>query len=155
MSRLSRIILSVTPLLVLMTSGDRAAESQPMVVLRTAFPVQKEKTEIHVLDASGNPVGGATIEATYRPGSRVSVVSPVGITDSSGGADWIPQHAGVVRIDARWRDDDGSEILATMNASVRFASTPIGGIIIMIFAGVLLIGGSIVHFARLIWGKDF
>lgn len=117
------------------------------ITLQTSFPTQGEATSLIVQDDDGAPVSGATVTATYRPGSSVEHVSEVGTTDEGGRIDWVPEDAGIATVAAQWGEDEKS---ASTNVSVRFASTPAGGLIIMIFAGLLLVGGSVVRLSRVV-----
>ena len=151
----ARISLLLGTLLVLLACGYEYAASQGTIFLPIQFPVQNEKTRILVQTQAGNPLVGVKVKALYRPGSRVEADSEVGITDSGGGVNWIPQEAGIVTISAEFPGEDGNNILLETNVSVKFASTPLSGILIMLFAGILLIGGSIVRFTRYLWGQGF
>ncbi|MFH1754612.1 MAG: hypothetical protein ABIA59_02815 [Candidatus Latescibacterota bacterium] len=131
------------------------AAAQGTILLQTRFPVQHESTRILVQTQSGNPVSGAKLIATYRPGSRVQEDSEVGITDAHGAVDWIPIEAGIVSISTEFIGEDSTAVQLQTNISVKFASTPFSGVLIMLFAGILLIGGSIIRFTRYIRGAGF
>lgn len=120
------------------------------IVLRTLYPVEGERTELYVQDDKGNSVFGAEITATYRPGSSVENTSPVGITGRSGRMTWIPSAAGIVTLSATWESAAGDTVTTTTNVSVRFRSTPAGGLLIMLLAGLLLVGGSAVRILSVI-----
>jgi hypothetical protein len=115
------------------------------VVLREKYPTEGESTELFIQADDGSPVSGAAVTATYRPGSSVEAVEEVGTTGPSGRLAWTPQTAGIVSVNAVWEDGSTSS-----NISVRFASAPAGGILIMIVAGLLLVGGSIVRITRVL-----
>jgi hypothetical protein len=149
----SKLMLGI--LWILLACGYRSTAAQGTIFLQTQFPVQKENTRIIVQTEAGNPIPGAKVTATYRPGSRVQADSEVGITNSGGTVDWIPLEAGIVSISAEFPGAGGDDIQLQTNVSVRFASTPVSGIVIMLLAGILLIGGSIVRFSRYIWGEGF
>ncbi len=134
-------------------SGHRLTAAQGTIVLQTRYPTQFKNTRILVHTPEGNPVFGALVKVTYRPGSRVEVISDIGETDEAGGVNWAPDDVGIVTISAHWLGDDGGERTAATNISVKYASTPMSGILIMLLAGILLIGGSIYRFSRYIWGK--
>lgn len=120
------------------------------IVLDNESPVREESTTIRVTDAEGNPVPGAAVEVTYRPGSSVSRVAPVGRADAAGTLTWTPQEAGIATITATWEGPGHSPATSSATVSVRFQSPPIDGILIMVFAGVLLILGSIVRITNLL-----
>ena len=120
------------------------------IVLDTAFPVEKEKARIHVTDEKGGPIEDADIVVTYRPGSAVPASYNVGRTGGDGTFTWSPREAGIVTITATWRAADGTEQSTTLNASVKYKPTPIAGIVIIIMAGVVLIGGSVERIVTLL-----
>ena len=126
-----------------------APASNAEIVLDTAFPVEKQPTRIHV-GTDGYPVADALITVTYRPGSAVPAEFELGRTASDGNCEWTPREAGIVTISAAWTDEDGVEQTATMNTSVKYNPTPVVGILIMIIAGIVLIGGSVDRIARLL-----
>jgi len=113
------------------------------IVLDTAYPVVRQHTRVLVSDDSGAPVGDAEITVTYRPGSAVEASTVVGRTGGDGAILWTPSEAGIVTISATWTDADQKEQTTSVNSSIKFDPTPITGILIMIIAGVVLIGGSI------------
>jgi len=153
-NRNSIVLLAAICTLLFACTFENAA-SQGMIILPTRFPVQNEKTRIHLQTEAGNPIAGAHVTATYRPGSRVEKESEVGITDSGGGVDWTPEEAGIVAITAAFPNEEGNEVTVQTNVSVKFASTPLSGVLIMLFAGILLLGGSAVRFTRYIRGQGF
>jgi len=135
-----RTFLALTAFLVV---GVIASAASADVVLREQYPTQGESTDLFIQGDDGAPVAGATVSVTYRPGSSVEVTDTVGTTGPSGRLAWTPQTAGVVTVNAAW--DGGS---TSTNVSVRFGRAPVAGIIIMILAGLLLVGGSIVRVLR-------
>lgn len=155
MIRRARISLVSGMLLVLLACGYDLAFARGTIVLQTQFPVQNERTRVLVQTQAGSPLAGAKVRATYRPGSRVEATADVGTTDPGGGVDWVPQEAGIVSISAEFTGEDGGTIQLHTNVSVKFASTPLSGILIMLFAGILLIGGSVVRFTRYMRGQGF
>ncbi len=120
------------------------------IILDTAFPSVKQSTRIHVTDDMGISVAGAEVTATYRPGSAVERASVVGKTAADGTFDWTPSESGIVTITATWIGADDSEQTTSINASVKFDPIPIAGIIIMIVAGIVLIGGGVERIAALL-----
>jgi hypothetical protein len=150
-----KISLLIGTLVILLACGYGSAAAQGTIVLQTQFPVQKEKTRILVQAQNGDPVAGARVSATYRPGSRVEEESEVGTTDAGGSVEWIPKEAGIVSISAAFSGADGNDLQLQTNVSVKFASTPMSGVLIMLLAGTLLIGGSIVRFVKYMRGQEF
>lgn len=120
-----------------------APASQADIVLDTAYPTVKQQAKVHVTDDLGGPVSDAEVTVTYRPGSAVESSGVIGRTGSDGTSMWTPAEAGIVTITATWIGADQTEQSSSVNASVKFDPTPIAGILIMIVAGILLIGGSI------------
>lgn len=114
------------------------------------FPTVGRSTLIHVRNSLGRSVEGALISITYRPESQVEKTVSLGATNNAGIVRWTPGDAGVVTISAAWTEADSTAGAATSNISVKFASAPASGIAIMILAGLLLLGGSIIRFARLL-----
>jgi hypothetical protein len=152
---MNRMIKYILPVVLIYTAvGFGNAAAQGSIVLRTQYPVQKQATWILVQSDDGSPVAGALVSATYRPGSNVSQLTEIGTTDRTGRVEWIPVDAGIVEITAA-HPDSLISLQASTNTSVKFASPPISGIIIMVLAGVLLIGGSAVRFTRYIRGGGF
>ncbi|NIM20661.1 MAG: hypothetical protein GTO51_10610 [Candidatus Latescibacteria bacterium] len=155
MNRANKILLPSILIAVLYGTNIHTAASQVTISLQSDYPVHQEKTRILVVSEDGTPVIGAVVRATYRPGSRVSTESEIGMTDDAGSVDWIPQSAGIVTLSATRTAGDSGEFSVTKTVSVKFASTPAGGILIMILAGILLIGGSVYRFTRYLWGGEF
>lgn len=120
------------------------------VILEKRYPVQDEQTRIHVTDSSGAPITGANVMVTYRPGSSVSREDVVGKSGADGALAWTPQQAGIATITATWHEGSEADITSSATVSVKFASPPAGGILIMIVAGLLLIVGSVVRVTKLI-----
>ena len=115
------------------------------VVLREKYPTEGENTELFIQADDGTPVSGAAVSVTYRPGSSVEATEAVGTTGPSGRLAWTPQTAGIVSVNAAW--DGGS---TSANVSVKFGGTPAGGLLIMVLAGLLLVGGSIFRIMRVL-----
>jgi len=120
------------------------------VILERHYPVQDEETRIRVTDATGTPVNGAEVMVTYRPGSSVSREDAVGQSGSDGGIEWTPQQAGIATITATWHEADDVDVSSSATVSVKFASPPVGGLLIMIIAGLLLVVGSAVRITKLL-----
>lgn len=153
---MNRRIRYLLPAVVLIwaAAGFGNVAAQGSIVLRTQYPVQNQATWILVQSDTGRPVAGAVVSATYRPGSSVSRLTEIGATDGTGRIEWIPVDAGIVSITAV-HPDSLTPIQASTNISVKFSSPPISGIIIMLVAGILLLGGSIVRFTRYLRGGGF
>ena len=133
------VVLAVT--VVSLMVGAASAD----VVLREKYPTEGENTELFIQADDGTPVSGAAVSVIYRPGSSVEATEAVGTTGPSGRLAWTPQTAGIVSVNATW--DGGS---TSANVSVKFGGAPAGGLIIMVLAGLLLVGGSIVRIMRVL-----
>ncbi len=124
--------------------------AQGAVVTDIPFPTENEPVQVKVTDSSGEPVAGAQIVVTYRPGSRVSREEAVGQSNAVGSIDWTPSDAGLATITATWPGTDDTRATATTTVSVRFQGAPLDGILIMIVAGLVLAVGSVVRIYRLL-----
>jgi len=119
------------------------------IVLREQHPVEGEAVEVFLQDTAGTGIPGADVIVTYRPGSSVEKTEPVGVTNDSGRIMWTPSTAGIVAVKANWEEQS-----ASINVSVRFRSAPWLGVVIMILAGLLLVGGSAVRIGRVLRSTD-
>ncbi len=113
------------------------------------YPAEGERAVVRVIADDGAPVTGALVRVTYRPGSSVETHAEVGRTDAGGAVAWTPELAGIATLSAEWTD--GS---ASANVSVRFHHAPVAGLVIMIVAGVILVGGSVVRIRRVLLEPD-
>ena len=138
---LGKILVLAVTLAVILTAAAPSLHAD--IVLDTAFPTVKQSARIHVTDDADASVPGAEVTVTYRPGSAVERSSVVGTTSAAGTFAWTPSEAGIVTITATWIGDDDTEHTTSVNTSVKFDPTPVSGIIIMIVAGIVLIGGGI------------
>ncbi len=129
-------------------AGDAVAQGS--VIVKKKFPTKGEEVRLIVMDPSGQPVAGARIEVTYRPGSSVSSVEAIGRSGQDGGIDWVPTEAGIATLTAVWTGFDRAEMVATVDVSVRFRSPPIAGILIMIIAGLVLVVGSVIRMVNVV-----
>jgi len=77
----------------------------------------------------------------YSPNSTTQKETEVGRLSESGEIAWNPSRFGIATLSAR--DETGSTI-ASANVAIVYSSTPLSGVFVMIFAGVLLFGGAIV-----------
>ncbi len=124
------------------------AHADASIVLRSQYPVEGERTELFIQSDEGAPVANAAVLVTYRPGSSVEQTEEIGVTSEDGRIGWSPTLAGIVTINASW-EHDGATISTSTNVAVKFASAPLLGIAIMIIAGFLLVGGSVVRVFRM------
>ncbi|HUH03957.1 MAG TPA: hypothetical protein VML75_18300 [Kofleriaceae bacterium] len=115
-----------------------AESSAAALELPEKYPVEGQQTII-TLDA---PVDQIVI--TYQPAAPIAriVVLP---TNGQLQVPWEPERAGVVSIQA------GTEI---KKVSVRFSGTPVSGVLIFLFAGLVLFGGASVCLRALFAGPS-
>ena len=85
---------------------------------------------------------GVEITATYRPNAHESIrhSNVIGTTDGNGNLSWTPEESGIVV--PSWKGGEKA-------VSVRNRTTPLSGVIIMIFAGIVLIGGMLRYFIQM------
>ena len=114
-----------------------AASASLTVELYDEFPTRDTVTVVTVRDAAEMPVRGAVVSVKYYPGSKIERVDTVGVTDPSGYLLWRPKYAGVVSVSAR-KDSESVSI----NRSVKFDSIPGSGILVLMIAGIVLMGGA-------------
>jgi hypothetical protein len=135
----------LSAVLVIIIVSLLASAATADVVLREKYPTEGENTELFIQADDGTPVSGAAVTVVYRPGSSVEATEAVGTTGPSGRLAWTPQTAGIASVNAVW---DGGDTSA--NVSVKFGGAPAGGLIIMVLAGLLLVGGSVVRIMRVL-----
>jgi len=75
----------------------------------------------------------------YSPNSETQTEEEIGRFTSGGAMTWDPTRSGIATLSAR---DDRGGSLATENVAILFAKTPGSGVLVMLFAGVLLFGGA-------------
>ena len=75
----------------------------------------------------------------YSPNSETQTEEEVGRFSSGGAITWNPTRSGIATLSAR--DDQGGAV-ASENVAILFAKTPGSGVLVMLFAGVLLFGGA-------------
>ncbi len=82
------------------------------------------------------PGASDTLDVLYRPGATALVSEELVIRDAGATSwSWQPQRAGVVRLSSGGM---------TQNVSVQYQAFPIGGMIVMLLAGLILFGGIVV-----------
>lgn len=96
---------------------------------------------------AGQPVtitapGADTLVITYRPGSNISQVKRISLTET--GYTWTPHTAGITALST-----PGG---AAQTVSVRFNRLPLPGLIVFIIAGTILFGGAALASVKL-FGK--
>jgi hypothetical protein len=100
----------------------------PEISVEHPYPTVGRATTIHVPEMVDQVI------ITYQPDApaiqRVETILGGGTQDVV----WRPQHPGVVRIEAAG---------VTKEVSVRFDGVPLSGVLIMLIAGTILLGGAI------------
>lgn len=93
-------------------------------------------------ERDGRPAAGVVVTARYRENASRAIThqEDVGTTGADGTLAWTPEDAGVVVLS--W--EGGSR-----NVSVLYARTPLLGVLIAVFAGIVLVGGSVWTFFRM------
>ena len=107
------------------------------------FPIAGQQTVVSLSD--GEPTG---VSVTYRPSSLVSRVVELEPSDD-GVWSWTPDAAGLAELQVTY-DRDGAEHTATRTVSVGFASVVDSGVLVMVFAGLVLFGGAFVSIRALL-----
>lgn len=110
------------------------ASGQP-VTLAPEIPEVGQEATIRLAEPADYVV------VTYRPNSIIAQRDTIRI----GGFDsvkWTPKRAGVVRIGL---PDGGGQ-----NVSVQFTGVPLSGLLILIFAGLILFGGAVFAMRKLL-----
>jgi hypothetical protein len=77
----------------------------------------------------------------YSPNSETQEETEIGRLSESGKIAWKPTRFGIATLSAR--DESGSTV-ASSNLAIVYATTPLSGVLVMLFAGALLFGGAVV-----------
>ncbi len=109
------------------------ASAQGVVSVTPDAPTNGEPVTV----TFSEPVDSVTV--TYRPGA-VTAQEEV-FTPGSAVFEFVPERAGVVSV----ASGDASQ-----NLSVRFQGTPLGGLIVMVLAGLVLFGGAAISLRALL-----
>lgn len=141
----SRCVLGAVIVVAVMSIAADSARADVTIILREEHPIEGGEAEISIQDDTGTGIADAEVRVTYRPGSSVEKTETVGVTNESGRIMWTPSMAGIATIDASWGEE-----AASLNVSIRFSSVPVLGVIIMILAGLLLVGGSVIRIGRVL-----
>lgn len=101
------------------------------------FPVVGQDREVSV--SGVERAEDLVLWVVYSPTSETSTEEEVGRFSTDGTVTWSPSRFGIATLSAR---DDAGQVVAAENAAILFAETPGTGVLVMIFAGVLLFGGA-------------
>lgn len=105
-------------------------------------PVLGQTVRLTVL-AGGTPLRAARVSAVYRPNSSTTSTEHLAPTDEAGTVFWTPSAAGPVNLQA-WPPSvaEGAAPAVTVAVAVRYGGFPLSGLVIMLLAGALLLGGA-------------
>ena len=117
------------------------------IELAEEFPVRGTPVEVRL----SGPAGGEsyTLTVTYRPNSETAMTEEIGTFSPDGRVLWTPLDAGITSLGVAGGD---GAVVATKNVAVRFDSVPVSGILVFLFAGLLLFGGATVSMRRALEG---
>jgi hypothetical protein len=82
-----------------------------------------------------------TLWVVYSPTSETQTEEEIGRFPADGRIAWEPSRFGIATLSAR--GDDGGVVVGE-NVAILFAATPVAGVMVMLFAGVLLFGGAVI-----------
>lgn len=139
--------MTLAPILaLLLLAADPEVEAATLVIDETQHFTESHASVLR-LERDGQPVSGVAVQAKYRQNALTTLqeTQDIGKTDANGQVTWTPTQAGVVVL--AW--DGGSE-----NVAVRYDGAPGLGIVVMILAGVLLLGGTFSFFLQMLRGTN-
>ncbi|MFC2171528.1 hypothetical protein ACFLU6_02720 [Acidobacteriota bacterium] len=124
--------------------------------IKTGELIQGKTTAVEIRDVEGTPMADVTVEAIFRPGSKVQEKVTIGTTGSNGTIDWTPHIAGIVKLEISQQiagdpDTGGVELtkLGETTVAVTYSDIPARSIIVLILAGSILFGGIIWAYTQL------
>jgi hypothetical protein len=107
------------------------------ILVEGSFPIVGEPM---VLSVSGiAKPENHTLRVVYAPNSETQTAEESGRLSTDGTIAWNPARFGIATLTVT---DDAGSTVATENVAILPAETPAGGVLVMIFAGVLLFGGA-------------
>ncbi len=77
------------------------------------------------------------VDIVYRPNSRTSKNEKIQVSPPARKVSWVPKDAGLAMVKVTTESNT-----ITRNISIRFAHFPFSGIIVMVVAGIILLGGA-------------
>ena len=101
------------------------------------FPIVGKGQAVTVSGVDG--VDDLMLWVVYSPNSETQTKKEIGRFTSAGTITWIPTRFGIATLSAR---NGEGESIATENVAILFAKTPVAGLLVMIFAGILLFGSA-------------
>jgi hypothetical protein len=101
------------------------------------FPIVG-RTETVTVEGAG-PGVDLSLWVIYSPNSETSTEEKIGLVPATGEVEWSPSRSGIATVSVR--GDEGT-VITSENVAIIFAETPMAGVMVMIFAGLLLFGGA-------------
>lgn len=101
------------------------------------FPIVGRSETITV--AGDGDVDGLSLWVVYSPNSETSSEEEIGVVPATSEVSWTPSRSGIATLSVR---DDQGNIVAAENVAILFDKTPAAGVMVMIFAGLLLFGSA-------------
>jgi hypothetical protein len=101
------------------------------------FPIVGRSEIVTV--AGEEPVNGLSLWVVYSPNSETTSEEEIGVVPAIGEVSWTPSRSGIATLSVR--DDQGTIVVAE-NVAILFDKTPAAGVMVMIFAGLLLFGSA-------------
>jgi len=101
------------------------------------FPVVGKPISVSISDADG--FENLELRVVYAPNSETQSIEEIGRFSPEGTVVWNPRRFGIATLSVRTAD---GEKIASENVAILFAETPAAGVLVMIFAGILLFGGA-------------
>lgn len=101
------------------------------------FPVVGQSSKISLTGVDDHE--GLELRVVYSPNSETSSIEKAGAMSPDGELVWTPSRPGIATLAVV--DPDGDRV-AVENVAILFATTPVSGLLVMLFAGLLLFGGA-------------
>jgi hypothetical protein len=101
------------------------------------FPIVGEPVTV-----SFNPNGSSgdlILRVVYAPNSETSSVEEIGRVSADGSVEWTPGRFGIATLKLT---DGAGDTIAVENVAVLPDGAPATGVLVMLFAGILLFGGA-------------
>jgi hypothetical protein len=125
-----------------------SAAADPVLKLATAFPVEGSEQVVRLEDF-GAPTA-LRLKVVYRPNSETQREVIVGTFGADGTLVWRPEIPGITLLVAETAD---GRSVCQKRVATCFASTPVLGVLVMVFAGILLFGGAATSLVLALRGK--
>lgn len=101
------------------------------------FPIVGQDQRVNV--AGVERAGDLELWVVYSPNSETQTEAEIGRFSADGTLTWKPSRFGIATLSAR---DAAGDVVAAENVAILFAETPATGVLVMIFAGILLFGSA-------------